>query len=155
MADSVARVPPPDEPIWAIHILSPIGGTYTMENYNELGAGGWLGGADGPETREGTGTFREVMLSRPLGGGLDPSLQEIRGSFSGAYLVVGFGARTYRPGGSAIGQGARSGSLQDVSGPEPEVASCSVRYGPSGTEGSSYSLHFRLTADASSVCRQP
>ena len=150
----VREGPPPDEPLWVVYVLSPIDGSYSIEHYNEFGAGGGLRVPDGPFTYEGTGTFREVATIRPLQG-LDSSLQEIRGSFSGAYLVVGFGTRTYRPGGSAIGQGAESGSLQRVSGPEPEVASCSVRYGPSGPEGSIYRLHFRLTLDASSVCRQP
>ena len=151
--------PDPDAWTWVIYALSPSGGSFTMEHYNELGAGGGIRGPDGPFVFEGTDTLQEVMVSVPLTEGFDPSLQEVRGTFSGDYLLVGFGTRTYRPGGtlleeSTLRAGVLSGSLRSESGPNPQVSPCSVRYGASEPGGSSYRFEFRMTSDVASMCRE-
>ena len=130
-----------EEPWVVVWVLSPPGETFTVGTYNELGAGGGRVGSV-----LGTGSFEEISYK---GGDLDPSIQEIRGSFTGAYLVVGFG--TTRNG----GWGAESGSLQSLSGPNPQVSPCSVRYEASEAGGSIYSAQFRFTAVPTDVCREP
>ena len=138
----------PNKPLFVVYVLSPPGGTFTVTHRNELGAGGGPTDRNGvPTIFQGTGNFQEVMWLAHRGY-LDTSLQEIRGSFTGAYFAVGFGT-------FGMGLGAESGSLQSLSGPDPQLSPCSVRYGASEAGGSSYRVQFRFTADGSRVCREP
>ena len=141
--------PDADEPVFTVHVRSPIGGTFTVMQRNAFGAGG-----GSPDTFQGDGSFREVLRSSSYGS-VDTSLQEIRGSFTGPYLVVGFGTRLYGKGGSGNGLGAASGSLQSLSGRDPQASPCQLKYGASDPGGSTYRVQFRMTAVGLSVCRQP
>ncbi len=130
----------PSDPRFVVSVLSPAGETFTIEHRNEFGAGGGPAGA-----QEGTGSFQDVIV---LGGDYDPSSQEISGSFTGEYLVIGFGTRNG-------GWGADSGSIEIVEGPDPQSSVCSVQYGASEPGGSNYRLRFRFTGVSAIVCRTP
>lgn len=145
----------PDEPLFLVYIRSPAGGSFTVEHRNELGAGG--GPSDGsgaPSIFQGTGAYQEVMRTA-FHGQLDTSAQEIKGTFKGAYVEVGFGTRKYGGGRLGSGLGAESGSLQSLLGPDPQASLCSIRYGASEEQGSSYRVQFRFTEAAARACREP
>ncbi len=146
---SIVGDPDANAPLFTVHVLSPTGGTFTVTQRNAYGAGGGPAG-----TLQGNGSFQEVIRTA-FHGSLDTTLQEIRGSFTGPYLVVGFGSRLQGAGGSGNGPGAQSGSLQSLSGPDPQASPCQLKFGASEPGGSTYRVQFRLTAVGSSVCRQP
>lgn len=137
-----------DQPLFTVSVQSPVGGTFTAIQRNAFGAGG---GSN--ESFRGTGAFQEVLRSASYGL-VDTSWQEIRGTFTGASLVVEFGTRLYG-GGAGADIGAQSGSLQSVDGPLLQTSSCQIRYGPSNAGGSTYSVRFRYTADRTKICNQP
>ena len=143
--------PGPDTPVFVVYVQSPVGGTFTIWHSNEFGAGGGRGGPDW--VFQGTGSLQEAMTSW-FYDRVDPSRQEISGSYTGDYLVIGFGQRTFRPGGSRTGPGAESNSIRGISGTDPVVSACSIRYGPAEPGGSAYRFEFRLTP-ASRVCLAP
>lgn len=140
--------PDKDQPLFTVSVQSPIGGTFTAMHRNALGAGG---GSN--QTYSGTGAFQEVLRSASYGG-LDTSWQEIRGSFTGASLVIKFGTRTV---GGAPGAdiGAQSGSLQNVDGPHQQTLPCQIQYGPSAASGSTYNVKFRYTSNRANICSAP
>ena len=147
--------PKADEHLVTVHVLSPVGGTFTVTSCNANGACAFPSNGNGsPSTFPGTGSFQEVMRSGSFGS-LDTTLQQIRGSYTGPSLVVGFGTRFYSKGGSSDGLGAKSGSLQSLSGPDPLASPCQLKYGASEPGGSTYRVQYRLTDVITSVCRQP
>ena len=79
--------PDKDEPLFTVSVLSPTGGTFTATHSNAFGAGG---GSN--QTFRGNGSFQEVLRTASYGK-VDTSLQEIRGTYTGASLVIGFGTR--------------------------------------------------------------
>lgn len=140
--------PDKDQPLFVVSVHSPTGGTFTATHRNALGAGG-----GSSQTLRGTGAFQEV-IRLASNSRVDTSWQEIRGSFTGASLVVGFGTRL--AGGEAGSDvGAQSGSLQNVDGPHLQTLSCQIRYGTSDVAGSTYSVRFRFTAERAKMCSEP
>ena len=140
--------PDKDTPLFTVSVQSPIGGTFTATQRNAFGAGGGSNAIF-----RGTGAFQEVLRSARYGV-VDTSWQEIRGTYTGVSLVVGFGTRTV--GGSAdAGVGAQSGSLQNVDGPQQQTLPCQIQYGPSAAAGSTYSVRFRYTANRANICSAP
>lgn len=140
--------PDKDQPLFTVSVQSPAGGTFTAVHQNALGAGG---GSN--ETFTGNGAFREVIRIAHSSR-VDTSLQEIRGTFTGQSLVVGFGTRLVS-GAPGSDVGAQSGSPQSTAGPQPQSSSCQVRYGPGAAGGSTYRVTFRFTADRARICAAP
>ena len=137
-----------EQPLFTVSVQSPVGGTFTAMQRNAFGAGGGSNAIF-----RGTGAFQEVLRSVSYRM-VDTSWQEIRGTYTGVSLVVGFGTRTV--GGSAdAGVGAQSGSLQNVDGPQQQTLPCQVQYGPSAAAGSTYSVRFRYTANRANMCSAP
>ena len=140
--------PDKDQPLFVVNVQSPTGGTFTALHFNALGAGGGT-----YATYLGNGSFQEVIRQASYGQ-VDTSLQEMRGSYTGASLVVRFGTRLVG-GGAGSDIGAESGSSKIVEGPHEETLPCQVRYGPSDVGGSTYRVTFRFTADRAKICAGP
>lgn len=140
--------PDKDQPLFVVYVLSPTGGTFTATHSNANGAGG-----GSSETYQGNGSFQEVIRLASYGN-VDSSLQEVRGSFTGASLVVGVGTRLVG-GGAGSDIGAQSGSLETTEGPHQQTLPCQVRYGPSDAGGKTYRVTFRFTADRAKQCAEP
>lgn len=75
---------------------------------------------------------------------LAPGTYTVTGSFTGTALGIGF---------VALDGGVQSGSLKSLSGPAPDVESCSVIYFATGLQARTFQLQFMVTKNTGSVCQ--